>query len=192
MLKILLIHSQLLFFLFHWDIFVWWYIYTIYSTIYTTYSTVHTTYSTIYTIYSSIYTMYSTIYTIYSIIYTIYSSIYTMYSCPVGWGCRIHWLHLWRRVRPHPTSVLIYDTKQSDGEAPIMPSLPGPLWPGVVAPDSVLSIGWIELSLVHMLNWIVWIRTVWLNWIAWKKCFWQLNCVLTFKVSMYVKLNCLK
>ena len=40
-----------------------------------------------------------------------------------------------------------YDTKQSDGEVPVMlglwgirstqllPSLPGPLWPGVVAPD---------------------------------------------------------
>ena len=43
-----------------------------------------------------------------------------------------------------------YDTKQSDGEVPVMqelwgmrstsslPSLPGPLWPGVVAPDSDL------------------------------------------------------
>ena len=27
-------------------------------------------------------------------------------SCPVGWDCRIHWLHLCRGVRPHPTSVL--------------------------------------------------------------------------------------
>ena len=27
--------------------------------------------------------------------------------CPVGWGCRIHWLHLCRGVRPPPqTSVL--------------------------------------------------------------------------------------
>ena len=44
-----------------------------------------------------------------------------------------------------------YDTKQSDGEVPVMlglwgmrstPSLsllPGPLWPGVVAPDRALS-----------------------------------------------------
>ena len=43
-------------------------------------------------------------------------------------------------------SVLIYDTKQSDGEVPVMlgllgirstsslPLLPGPLWPGEVAP----------------------------------------------------------
>ena len=59
--------------------------------------------------------------------------------CPVGWGCRKHWLHLCRGVRPPPTSVLIYDTKQSDSEVPVilelwgkqsipsLPSLPGPL-----------------------------------------------------------------
>ena len=53
--------------------------------------------------------------------------------------------------------VLDYDPKQSDGEAPEMlklmgmqstPSLPilsGPLWPGVVALDRVLSRGQIEL-----------------------------------------------
>ena len=46
-----------------------------------------------------------------------------------------------------------YDTKQSDSEAPVMlelwemrsttslPSLPGPLWSEVVAPDRVLSMG---------------------------------------------------
>ena len=46
-----------------------------------------------------------------------------------------------------------YDTKQSDVEAPVMlelwgmqstsllPSLPGPLWPGVVALDRVLYMG---------------------------------------------------
>ena len=50
-----------------------------------------------------------------------------------------------------------YDTKQSDGKAQVMlklwgvrstPSLPlllGSLWPGVVTPDRVLSIGQIEL-----------------------------------------------
>ncbi len=64
---------------------------------------------------------------------------------------------LCRKVRPPPTttttttSVLIYD-KQSDGEVPVvlelwgmrctplLPSLPGPLWPGVVAPVN-LSMG---------------------------------------------------
>ena len=46
-----------------------------------------------------------------------------------------------------------YDTKQSDGEVPAvlelwgmrstpsLPSLPGPLWPSVVAPDWALSMG---------------------------------------------------
>ena len=46
-----------------------------------------------------------------------------------------------------------YDTKQSDGEVPMilelwgmrsnpsLPSFPGSLWPGVVAPDQVLSMG---------------------------------------------------
>ena len=49
-------------------------------------------------------------------------------------------------------------TQQSDGKAPILelwgmwstPSLPmlaGPLWPGVVAPDRVLSMGQIESKL---------------------------------------------
>ena len=49
-----------------------------------------------------------------------------------------------------------YDTKQSDGEAPMMlefwgmqitpllPSLPGPFWPGVITPDRVLSMCQIE------------------------------------------------
>ena len=44
-----------------------------------------------------------------------------------------------------------YDIKQSDGDAlrkqstPSLPSLPGPLWPRVVASDRVLSMGQIEL-----------------------------------------------
>ena len=71
--------------------------------------------------------------------------------CPLGWGCRIHRLHLCWRVRPHPTESPGYDT---NGEVPVMlelwgmwstqPSLPlllGPLWPGMVAPDKALSMG---------------------------------------------------
>ena len=72
----------------------------------------------------------------------------------VSWDCRIHWLHFYRGVRPllHQECAG-YDIKQSDGEFPVMqklwgmhnsptlPSLPGPLWPRVVAPDSVLSMG---------------------------------------------------
>ena len=75
-------------------------------------------------------------------------------DCPVGWGCRIHWLHLCRGVRPpSPNKCPVYDTKQSDDHVPAMlelwgmwstpllPLLPGQLWPGVVAPDRALSMG---------------------------------------------------
>ena len=47
---------------------------------------------------------------------------------------------------------------------PSLPLLPGPLWPGVVAPDRVLSMDQIEL------NWTF----------------------LKFKLHTYAKLNCLK
>ena len=79
-----------------------------------------------------------------------------------------------------------HDTKQSDGEAPVVlelwemqntPSLPsflGPLCPRVVAPDRALSMDQIELNCVLMLNWITWNRTV-----------------LILKLHTYVKLNCL-
>ena len=43
---------------------------------------------------------------------------------------------------------------------PLLPTFPDPLWPGVVAPDRVQSMGQIELNCVLMLNWIVWNRTV--------------------------------
>ena len=35
---------------------------------------------------------------------------------------------------------------------PSLPSLPGPLWPGVVVPDRVKSMGQIELNFVLMQN----------------------------------------
>ena len=50
-----------------------------------------------------------------------------------------------------PNECPVYDSKQSDGEAPVMlellemwgtpslPSLPGPFWPGVVATERVIS-----------------------------------------------------
>ena len=92
-----------------------------------------------------------------------------------------------------------YDTKQSDGEAQAvlelwgmrstssLTSLPGPLWPGVVAPDRALSMGIclnvkviarleFELayydSAVHLFNHYTtrthpWILGV--NWIAWNR-----------------------
>ena len=80
------------------------------------------------------------------------------------WSSRLG-LHLCWGVRlPHKCPG--YDTKQSDGEASVMlelwgmwntpslPSLPGPLWPGVIAPDKVPSMGQIELNCVLILNWI--------------------------------------
>ena len=42
---------------------------------------------------------------------------------PVNWDFRIHWLHLWKEVTPlslHTNECPVYDTKQSDGEAPVM------------------------------------------------------------------------
>ena len=106
-----------------------------------------------------------------------------VFFSPIGWGYRIHWLYLCRRLRsPPPNEYPGYYTKQSDGEVPVMlelwgiwstPSLlllPGPLWPGVVAPDR---------GPIYGLN-----RT--------KPWFWQLNCVLEFKLRAYAKLNCLK
>ena len=81
----------------------------------------------------------------------------------VGWGCRIHRLLLCRRVRLR-NECTVYDLKQSDGEAPVMmelwgmlstpllPSVPGPLWPGAVASDRALFMYQIELYCVLMLN----------------------------------------
>ena len=97
--------------------------------------------------------------------------------CPVGLDCRKHWLLLCRGVRPptHNESPG-YGTKQSDGEVPVMlelwgmqstpslPSLPGPHWPRVVAPDKGPIYGLNRTNGILMLNWIVW-----LNWIAWNR-----------------------
>ena len=107
--------------------------------------------------------------------------------CSVGWGCRIHRLHLCREVRHLPQRMSWYDTKQSDDEVPVilelleiqsnpsLPSLSGPLWPGVVVSYRVLSIGQIELNCVLMLNWIARNKTA-----------------LTFNLRTFPKLNCLK
>ena len=46
------------------------------------------------------------------------------------------------------------------GSTPLVPSLPDQLWPGVVAPNRVLSMGQIELNCTLTLNWVVWNRTV--------------------------------
>ena len=39
---------------------------------------------------------------------------------PISWHGRIYRLHLCRGVRPPPTNVLDFDTKQSDDKAPVM------------------------------------------------------------------------
>ena len=63
-----------------------------------------------------------------------------------------------------------YDTKQSDGEVPAMlelwgnrstpslPSLPGPLWPAVVAPDKGPIYGLNRINSILTLKWIVWVK----------------------------------
>ena len=73
-------------------------------------------------------------------------------------------MHLCRGGQDSPNECPAYDTKQSDGEVPVilelwgmpsspsLPSLPGPLWPGVVAPDRALSKGQIKLKCVLILN----------------------------------------
>ena len=103
---------------------------------------------------------------------------------PVNWDCRIHWLHLCRRVRILKR-VSWYDTKRSNGVASemlelrgtqsilLLLSLPSPLLPCVVEPDRILSTVQIELyrdfesllflslNCVFMLNWIARNRTIW-------------------------------
>ena len=85
-------------------------------------------------------------------------------ACPVGWCCRIQSCTSVEGYEPTLHDCPGYDTKQSDGEVPVMlelwemrntpslPSLPGPLWPEVVAPDRVLPMGQIELKCVLMLK----------------------------------------
>ena len=89
--------------------------------------------------------------------------LYHNQHSPVGWGSRIHWLHLCRKGKdPSPNKCPVCNTKQSDGKAlvmlelwgmrstPSLPSLPGPLWPRVVAPDSLIY--WSNRTVWH-LNW---------------------------------------
>ena len=101
-------------------------------------------------------------------LYTIYSSLSSLSFLPsqLG-GCRIHWLHLCRggKTPPHHECPG-YDTKQSDGEVPAvlefwgmrstpsLPSLPGPLWPGVVAPDKGPIYGLNRTNSILLLKWI--------------------------------------
>ena len=94
---------------------------------------------------------------------------------PVGWGLRIHQLHLCRMARLPFNECPGYDIKQSDDEAPVMlelwemwstPSLPllaGPLRPGVVAPNRILSMGQIEQTVCKQMTdvklWLLYCNT---------------------------------
>ena len=72
-------------------------------------------------------------------------------------------LHRGKTPFPLPNKCTVYP-KQSDGETPVilellgmrctssLPSLPGQLWPGLVAPDRALSMVQIELNYVLILN----------------------------------------
>ena len=102
-------------------------------------------------------------------------------ACPVGWGCKIHWLCLCRGVRTPHTQTSVPDITLNNlmvrlqycwsfggmRSTSSLPSLPGRLCD--------LSVGQIELKCVLMLSWIALNRTA-----------------LTFKLYTYAKLNCLK
>ena len=80
-----------------------------------------------------------------------FKTTFSYISSSVGWGCRIHQLHLCRGIRLPLNKCLGYDLKQSDGEAPVLlelwgmwgtsslPLLPDSLWHRVVTPNRVLS-----------------------------------------------------
>ena len=113
------------------------------------------------------------------------SNFFFIMHCPVSWACRIHRLHLWR-VGDKTPSISVLDITlnnlcwgSSDAgvlgirSTPSLPSLPGPLWPGVVM---VLSMSQIKLISVLIITWIVWSRSFWhlncilmLNWIVWNR-----------------------
>ena len=58
---------------------------------------------------------------------------------PIGWDCRIHWLQKYEVKAPVMLGLL------GMWNIPLLQPLPGHLWPGVEAPDRVLSMGKIEL-----------------------------------------------
>ena len=103
----------------------------------------------------------------FSLIYS--TSIPSHFSCTGSWGCRMYHQLLCKGVRPVMLELWGIRSTLS------LQSIPGSLWPRVVASDRVLSMGQIELNCVLMLNRIVWKRTV-----------------LTFKLRTYAELNCLK
>ena len=131
-------------------------------------------------------------------------SLALLFLSPVGWGYRIHRLHLCRGVTPVSQRVSWYDIRSFDGKAPVLeiwgmwstpslPSSPGLLWTRMIAPDIVLSMdqkielfdylnwvqtnGWyfIELVVIHNNTWNQ--LTLLLNWIVRKRRVSSFNCV---------------
>ena len=101
---------------------------------------------------------------------------------PVSWGFRIYLLHLCRGLRPLPNEFCVYDGEVTEmpvlwgmQSTPSLPSLPGQLRSGVVAPDKVLFMGQIEINCVLVRNKISTNRIV-----------------FTYKLRTNAELNCLK
>ena len=73
--------------------------------------------------------------------------ISTLAGCPTILAGAVEYTNSSAERKDHLNECPGYDTKQSDGDVPVMlelwgmrgtpllPSLPGPFWPGVVAPD---------------------------------------------------------
>ena len=116
--------------------------------------------------------------------------VFQYFVCLIDWDCRIHQLLLCRGVR-HPLQRVywIYDTKQSDGEVPVMlelwrmqstsslPLLPSSLRLRVVAPDRVLSeSNRTKLCTYAKQNCLKWNCFGMLNWIVWNRIVLTLNC----------------
>ena len=96
--------------------------------------------------------------------------MYQMNFCPVGWGCRIHQLHLCRAVispPPPPPLTSVLDMTLSNlivwfqqcwgfGECKVLlhchRSQLHSGWPGVAVTDRGLSIDEIEIKCLLMLN----------------------------------------
>ena len=89
--------------------------------------------------------------------------------------------------------------KKIDDEVPVMlefwgmrstsslPSLPGPLWPKLFAPDRMLYMGQIELNSELMLNWVIWNRTVFVcsTELFEIELFFDIECVLMVKWNIW-------
>ena len=125
---------------------------------------------------------------------SLYIYIYIYIYCPVDYVTRTHRLILCRGVRPPHNECPDATLNNLMLELWVMwstlslPLLPDLLWPGVVAPDRVLSMGQIEVNCVLMQNWIVWNRTAFWHW----NCVLMLNSVGWNGTFLYAKLNCLK